>query len=52
MSAQEEYEKTLKPYSPESVKQGLAHPHLVEPANEKCTPVSRPTYPTITTKEG
>jgi hypothetical protein len=52
MGAQSEYEHELKKYSPESVKEGMNHPHLVEPAHEQCTPVSKPTYPTISTKEG
>ena len=44
--ANESYEKTLKPYSPESVKSRMNHPNMAEPKNEKCAQVSHPTYPT------
>lgn len=44
--ANPEYEKTLKPYSPESVKSRMNHPNMAKPGNEKCAPVSKPTYPT------
>lgn len=38
-----EYEKELKPYSPDSVKQGLNNPNMAEPGNEQLIPYERPT---------
>lgn len=36
------YESELKPYSPESVREGLKNPNLVEPDHEELKPYERP----------
>jgi hypothetical protein len=41
--ANKEYEKELKPYSPESVRHGLNHPNLAEPAHEQVSKYEVPT---------
>jgi hypothetical protein len=44
------YEKELAKYSPESVREGMNHPNMAEPAHETLEKVSKPDYPTISTK--
>jgi hypothetical protein len=39
------YEKTLTPYSPESVKEGIRNPNMAEPEHEKLIPFSQPEIP-------
>ena len=48
--ANAEYEHELKPYSPESLRERMNHPNLASPKHETLSPVSKPDYPTISTK--
>lgn len=42
-----EYEKKCEPYSPESMKRRMNHPHLVGPEHQQLDKVEKAKYPKI-----